>query len=89
MELKPIRTQAEYDEALRAVSAYFDNEPAAGTPEADHFEILVMLIEAYEAKHYPIAPSDPVEAIKFRMEQAALTAKDLESIIGHSKLGPY
>lgn len=84
MELKPIRTQAEYDEALRAVSAYFDNEPAAGTPEADHFEILVMLIEAYEAKHYPIAPPDPVEAIKFRMEQAGLTAKDLEPMIGRS-----
>ena len=48
-----------------------------------------MLIEAYEAKNYPIAPSDPVEAIKFRMEQAGLTAKDLEPIIGHSKLGPY
>jgi len=84
MELKPIRTQAEYDDALCAVSTYFDNEPAAGTQEADHFEILVMLIEAYEAKHYPIAPPDPVEAIKFRMEQAGLTAKDLEPMIGRS-----
>lgn len=66
MELKPIRTEQEYDAALHAVTPYFDAEPAPGTPAADHFEMLVMLIEAYEAKHYPIAPSDPVEAVKFR-----------------------
>lgn len=84
MELKPIRTEAEYNEALRDVGQYFDNEPASGTPEADRFEILVMLIEAYEEKHYPIAPPDPIEAIKFRMEQAGLTPKDLEPMIGRS-----
>ena len=66
MELKPIRTEQEYEAALRAVSPYFDQEPAPGTPAADRFEILVMLIEAYEAKHYPIAPTDPVEAKKAR-----------------------
>lgn len=82
MDVKPIRTEAEYEAALHAVSAYFDNEPVPGSAEADHFEILVMLIEAYEAKHYPIAPPDPVEAIKFRMEQAGLTPKDLEPMIG-------
>ena len=82
MDLKPIRTEAEYDAALNEVSEYFDNEPTSGTPEADRFEVLVMLIEAYEAKHYPIAPPDPVEAIKFRMEQAGLTPKDLEPMIG-------
>jgi HTH-type transcriptional regulator/antitoxin HigA len=81
-ELKPIRTEAEYDAALREVSAYFDNEPAPGTEEGDRFEVLVMLIEAYEAKHHAIAPPDPVEAIKFRMEQAGLTPKDLEPMIG-------
>lgn len=84
MELKPIRTEAEYDAALRAVSPYFDNEPESGTAEGDRFEILVMLIEAYEAKHYRITPPDPVEAIKFRMEQAGLTPKDLEPMIGRT-----
>lgn len=76
MKLKPIRTEAEYDAALREVSPYFDKEPIVGTVEADHFEILVMLIDAYETKHYQMSPPDPVEAIKFRMEQAGLTAKD-------------
>jgi HTH-type transcriptional regulator/antitoxin HigA len=83
-ELKPIRTEAEYDNALRTVSLYFDNEPELGTPEADQFEILLILIEAYEAKHHAITPPDPIEAIKFRMEQAGLTLKDLEPMIGRS-----
>ena len=84
MELKPIRSEAEYDAALRAVSPYFDREPEPETVEADRFEVLVMLIEAYEARHHAIAPPDPVEAIKFRMEQAGLTAKDLEPMIGRT-----
>jgi len=55
-----------------------------GTPEADEMEVLVTLIEAYENKHYPIGPADPVEAIKFRMEQQGLTPRDLEAYIGPS-----
>lgn len=62
MNLKPIRTEAEYEAALRAVAPYFDNEPDVGTDETDRFEMLVMLIEAYEASHYQIALPDPVEA---------------------------
>jgi HTH-type transcriptional regulator/antitoxin HigA len=84
MQLRPIRTEAEYDAALREVSAYFDKEPMPGTEEADRFEILMMLVEAYEAKHYKVTPPDPVEAIKFRMEQAGLTPKDLEPMIGRT-----
>jgi HTH-type transcriptional regulator/antitoxin HigA len=84
MELKPIRTEVEYEAALRAVAPYFEDEPVPGTPQADYFEMLVMLIESYETKHYPIAPPDPIEAIKFRMEQAGLTPKDLEPMIGRS-----
>ncbi len=84
MELKPIKTKADYDNALRAVSPYFEAEPAVGTPETDYFEMLLILIEAYEAKHYAISPPDPIEAIKFRMEQAGLTPKDLEPMIGRS-----
>jgi len=84
MELKPIRTEVEYDAALREASTYFDKEPEPGTEDGDRFEVLVMLIEAYEAKHYLIAPPDPVEAIKFRMEQAGLTPKDLGPMIGRT-----
>ena len=84
IELKPSRSEAEYENALRAVSPYFDDEPELGTPEADQFEMLLILIEAYEAKHHAIGPPDPIEAIKFRMEQAGLTPKDLEPMIGRS-----
>ena len=82
MQLKPIRTEADYAAALLAVAPYFDHEPQAGSDEADQFEVLLLLIEHYEASHYPIAPPDPVEAIRFRMEQAGLTPKDLEPMIG-------
>lgn len=82
MNIKPIHNDIDYKAALREVSAYFENEPEPNTPEGDHFEILLTLVEAYEAKHYHIDPPDPVEAIKFRMEQEGLTAKDLVPMIG-------
>jgi len=82
MEIRPIRTEEDYKAALSEVSAYFDTEPAPGTPDGDRFEILLTLVEAYEAKHYPIELPDPVEAIKFRMDQAGLTPKDLVPVIG-------
>jgi antitoxin component HigA of HigAB toxin-antitoxin module len=76
MKLKPIRNEKEYEAALRAVSPLFDKEPEPGSPEADQFGRLVLLIENYESEHYPIMPPDPVEAIRFRMEQAGLTIKE-------------
>jgi HTH-type transcriptional regulator / antitoxin HigA len=82
MEIRPIRTEVDYKVALQEVSAYFDSEPASGTSDADRFEILLTLVEAYEAKHYPVDLPDPVEAIKFRMDQAGLTPKDLVPFIG-------
>lgn len=82
MEIRPIRTEEDYKAALRAVSAYFDNEPIPGSPDGDRFEILLTLVEAHEAKHHSIDLPDPVEAIKFRMDQAGLTAKDLVPAIG-------
>lgn len=82
MEVKPIRTEDDYRAAMRLVSAYFDNEPDPGTAEGDHFDVLLTLVHAYEAKHYPVAPPDPIEAIKFRMDQEGLTAKDLTPYIG-------
>ncbi len=80
--IHPIRTQADYQAALRLVAPYFDGEPELDSSVGAHFEAMVTLIEAYEAKHYPIAAPDPVEAIKFRMEQQGLKPKDLEPMIG-------
>lgn len=82
MNIKPIHNETDYQAALREASAYFENEPEPNTPAGDHFEILLTLIEAYEAKYHAIEPPDPVEAIKFRMEQEGLTAKDLVPMIG-------
>lgn len=82
MDIRPIHTEDDYRAAMREISAFFDNEPEPGTPEGDRFEILLTLAEAYEAKHFRVDMPDPVEAIKFRMEQAGLTAKDLQPMIG-------
>ena len=82
MDIHPIRNDDDYRAALQAVKPYFDNEPEPGSEEGDRFEILLTLIEAYEARHFPIALPDPIEAIKFRMEQSGLAVKDLEPMIG-------
>lgn len=82
MKIRPIKTEQDYKAALVAVEPMFDNEPEMNTPEGDFFEVMCLLIEEYEKKHYPVEPPDPVEAIKFRMEQLGLTAKDLAPAIG-------
>lgn len=82
MEIRPIKTEQDYLAARREVSAFFDNEPVPGSADGDRFEVLVTLVESYETKHYPIELADPVEAIKFRMDQAGLTPKDLVPFIG-------
>jgi HTH-type transcriptional regulator/antitoxin HigA len=79
-ELKPIRTEADYEEALREVERLWGAK--SGTPQGDYLDVLATLIDAYEAEHYPMDPPDPVEAIKFRMEQQGLSRKDLEPLIG-------
>lgn len=84
MEIRPIRTNADYKAALKEVSALMDANPDLGTPEGDRLDILATLVQTYEAKHAPITAPDPVEAIKFRMEQSGLSIKDLEPIIGKS-----
>lgn len=82
MQIKPIKTEQDYQAALQAVSPMFDNEPELNTPEGDFFEVMCLLIEEYEKRHHPIEAPDPIEAIKFRMEQQGLTVKDLEPAIG-------
>lgn len=79
-ELKPIRTAADYERALATVERLWGAE--SGTPEGDRLDVLATLIDAYEAEHYPIDPPDPIEAIKFRMEQQGLSRKDLQVWIG-------
>ena len=84
LTLHPIRNEADYRQALKQAEAFFDaaQEPDPDSEEGAHFEALITLIEAYERKHHPIDPPDPVEAIKFRMEQGGLTVQDLEPMIG-------
>ena len=84
MNIRPIRTDEDYREALKKVSALFDYEPEPGTPEGDYFEIMITLIEAYEAKQFPVNLPNPIDAIKFRMEQSGLSASDLAPAIGRT-----
>jgi HTH-type transcriptional regulator/antitoxin HigA len=79
-ELKPIRSERDYQRALREVEKLWGAK--SGTPDGDRLDILGTLIDAYEAAEYPMDPPDPIEAIMFRMEQQGLTRKDLEPLIG-------
>ena len=85
-QLKPIRTEADYQAALKEAEAFFDApcEPDPDSLEGASLDALLTLIEAYERKHYPVAPPDPIEAIKFRREQQGLTVKDLVPLIGQA-----
>ena len=78
-ELKPIRTKADYKSALAEVERLWGAK--SGTPKGDRLDVLVTLIDAYETRHYPMDPPDPIEAIQFRMEQQGLSRKD-EPMIG-------
>ena len=79
-ELKPIRTQADYKSAMAEVERLWGAK--SGTAKGDRLDVLVTLIETYEARHFPMDPPDPIEAIQFRMEQQGLSRKDLEPMIG-------
>lgn len=80
MSIRPIRTEADYDVALRAAERLWNARK--GSAAADRLQVLVTLIEAYEAKHWPIDPPDPVDAIAYAMERKGLSRKDLEAFIG-------
>jgi HTH-type transcriptional regulator/antitoxin HigA len=80
IELKPIRTEADYEAALAEVEQLFEAIP--GTPEGDRLEILTTLVEAYEGKHYPIPLPDPIEAIFYYLESRGLSRRDLEPYLG-------
>ena len=78
--VRPIRTEKDYEAALKEVERLWGAKN--GSPNGDRLDVLATLIEAYEDEHYPMDPPDPIEAIKFRMEQQGLTRKDLEPLIG-------
>lgn len=80
MDIKPIRTEEDYNSTLARIEEIWDAKP--GTPESDELDVLAVLVEAYEDEHHPIDPPDPIEAIRFRMDQMGLTRKDLEPLIG-------
>ena len=82
MNIKPIRNDDDYKAALKEVAALMEGDPEMATLEGDRLDVLATLVQAYEARHYPMQAPDPVEAIKFRMEQQGLKPKDLEPMIG-------
>jgi HTH-type transcriptional regulator/antitoxin HigA len=86
LTLKPLATDADYRAALKVAGRMFDlpEEPDPASPEGAYFDALITLIEAYERKHYPMEAPDPIEAIKFRMDQAGLAPKDLQPYIGRT-----
>jgi HTH-type transcriptional regulator/antitoxin HigA len=80
MEIRPIRTKADHRAALKEIETLMTAEP--GSPEGERLDVLVTLVEAYENRHFRLDLPDPVEAIKFRMEQKGMTPKDLVPMIG-------
>ena len=80
MNIKPIKTEADYERALERLELIFDAKK--GTDEGDELEVLGILIEKYENEHFPIALPDPIEAIKFRMEQLGYSQADLAKVVG-------
>ena len=82
MDVRPINSEKDYDWALREIEPYFDDIPKRGSARADRFDVLAALIESYEAKHWPIDPPSPLDAIRFRMEQAGLQQADLAQLVG-------
>jgi HTH-type transcriptional regulator/antitoxin HigA len=80
MDIRPIKNESDYEEALAEIERLFD--ASRDTPEGDRLDMLITLVEAYEAEHYPIPAPDPIEAIKYYMESRGLTRSDMEPYIG-------
>ena len=80
MNLRPIKTEQDYHFSIQRIEELWGAKK--DTPEGDEMDLLVTLVESYEMRHYPIAPPDPVDAIKFRMEQMGLTKADMVKYLG-------
>lgn len=84
MDIKPIRNETDYDVALAEVDRLWGSP--YGSPEGERLDVLITLIEAYEEKHHPILPPDPIDAITYHLENRGMTSKDLENVLGSSQL---
>ncbi len=82
MNIRPIKTETDYDAILERIDVLMDLNPELDSPDGDELEVLVMLVEKYEEKHWEISIPDPIEAIKYRMEEMGLKQKDLVPLIG-------
>lgn len=82
MDIRPIRTDADYDWAVKEIEQYFDTEPVPGTPEADRFAVLTTLINAYDREHHAVPVAEPVDVLRFYMEQNGLKQADFGRVIG-------
>ena len=80
--IRPLRNETDYEAALDEIERYFENEPKKDSPEADRFDLLALVIEDYERRHWPVDPPDPVEAIRFGMETGGRTQADLGRLLG-------
>lgn len=80
MEIRPIKTEQDYNSAIKRIEELWGAKK--DTPKGDELDLLVTLVEFYEMKHYPIAPPDPIDAIKFRMEQMGMTKDDMVKYLG-------
>ena len=80
--IRPLHSEADYDAALNEIERYFENEPKVGTPEADRFDLLALVIEDYERKRWPIEPPEPIDAIRYGMETGGYTQADLGRLLG-------
>jgi HTH-type transcriptional regulator/antitoxin HigA len=80
--IRPLRNEADYDAALIEIERYFDRPPRVGSPAADRFDLLALVIEDYERKNWPIDPPNPVDAIRYRMEAGGFTQADLGRLLG-------
>ncbi len=80
MDIRPIKTEQDYNTAISRIEELWGAQK--DTPEGDELDLMVTLVESYEMKHYPIAPPDPIDAIKFRMEQMGMTNSDMVQYLG-------
>jgi HTH-type transcriptional regulator / antitoxin HigA len=82
VEIELVKTQAAYRRALKSIAAFFDHPPKANSAQEAEFELLLLMVERYEAEHFPIPSPDPVAAIEFAIEQRGLTSSDLQQVLG-------
>jgi HTH-type transcriptional regulator/antitoxin HigA len=81
-EVRPLRSEADYDEALEAIGAFFESEPPPGSPEADRFDLLALVIDDYERKHWAIDPPDAPDLLRAQMQRKGLEESDLAELLG-------